>query len=305
MSGVGGSGSRGAIGAGIAVGAGMTIVLHAALGWALTQQDWGAGKHVGVELKSEDSFVSAPLTLCRGGQRCAAVERRRRRAAPEPPPLEELEIIEATLIPALGEADPEETKKLPEIVAYEQPEKVEEAINIDNEFYTPKPLIKAPETLEAKLEPDKPKSDLSKLIDYDNTDPRANRKSLDSIIGTSDGDAHGQGYDKRAGNRYSGKASRAIQRVFKTPPFLDAFTMRTLKTRVLVTRLGFGGEIQSYRIIKRSGNKGFDEAALAAIKQFVPAQGGSKALPMPPKEVLLHINTKGLTITLDGGRMRR
>ncbi|MDP6942987.1 MAG: TonB C-terminal domain-containing protein, partial [Myxococcota bacterium] len=84
------------------------------------------------------------------------------------------------------------------------------------------------------------------------------------------------------------------------PPFIGVETLKTLKVRVKIKRMNGTGEIVTFSVIRKSGKRAFDDAALAAIQAFVPSKGGSRTLPRPDPDVLRHINTKGMKITLDG-----
>ena len=86
---------------------------------------------------------------------------------------------------------------------------------------------------------------------------------------------------------------------------MELLDMKKLQVKVKVTRLGFDGAIQDYQVIKLSGDRTFDDAALATIKRFSTKDGGNKTLPAPEADVLRFINAKGLVITLDGRLMRR
>ena len=78
--------------------------------------------------------------LC-GVQRCRQPETRMRRVMPEEDPVSEMEVLEAALIPALGyaQADP---SKLPKLQTYEQPEIVEEGVNLNQNPEKLKELVK-------------------------------------------------------------------------------------------------------------------------------------------------------------------
>jgi hypothetical protein len=206
------------------------------------------------------------------------------------------------MIPAIGNVDPD-VRKLPEIETFERPEIFENGVNLTEPSKLDK-LLKDMEHKEELKDP-KRKDKLKDLISKDEVDPRARPKDLSRLTGFKEGEVGGQGMELRLGSAYSAKVAREISSVFRTPPFLDDATLKNLKVRVSVTRMGFDGSIDVFRIVSKSGDPSFDDAAIAAIKQYVPSEGGTKQLPTPEPEVLRFINSKGLTITLDGRLMRR
>ena len=56
-------------------------------------------------------------------------------------------------------------------------------------------------------------------------------------------------------------------------------------------------------VLRVSGNRLFDAAALAAIKRFVPKEGGSARLPIPDDREAVSIRRRGLRIKLDGSQL--
>lgn len=245
--------------------------------------------------------------LC-GKRRCAAVESRRRRRPPEDPPIEEMEVLEAALLPALGMKKPD-PRKLPKLETYEQPEILEEAVNLDQD--NPKPDEEKKKKFDperAKRDPEHRKEKLSEVLkDFEEDDPRRRPTHFTKMVGLADGDPDGQGFEKREGVQYARKVVKALRRVFKPPTHISEDALKRLRYVVKVTRLSPEGEILAYRVIKRSGNGGYDNAAEAAIQQFVPAKGGSRRFPRPPPHVLRYITAKGMKLDLDGkyalGRM--
>jgi len=286
----------------IAAGLALVLVVHGAFaGFYLAYRQDRVSLDAAT-LQSERALQQQRLRLC-GDTRCPLTEARQRRRGIEEP-VRELEILEAALIPALGGVAPD-PKRLPEIEAYQELQKVEDAINLEN----PDPRLDRLVKTERPRRVDNPldhRSDLAKLLeDYESDDPRARRKEIDKITGFRDGEIGGSGNEQRLGNIYSRRAARAISDEFRVPPFLDEATLQKLRVRVRVSRLSFDGAIQEYTVTLRSGDRTFDDAAIAAIRRFSAVDGGSRRLPTPEPEVLRYINSKGLVITLEGRLLRR
>lgn len=241
--------------------------------------------------------------LCRG-RRCARLEVKAKRRDPEPSPIKTPEVLDAALVPALGSVAPD-PRRLPEIETFERPEVFEEAVNLSTEARELREIIKRPEAADAMKDPKNKETLLRDLLSDEPLDPRAKAKDLSRLTGMKEGEVGGQGTELRLGSVYSSKVSKEIEKVFKVPPFLDENTLKTLKVRIQISRMTFDGAIEEYRIVSKSGDKSYDDAAIAAIRQFSPKEGGSKRLPTPDPEVLRFINAKGLTLTLDGRLARR
>ena len=289
----------------IFVGVLVTVLMHAGL--AAGYMAYREAESLRTQAKLGSASSQAPRKeeplLC-GGRRCARLESRQRRREPEPTPVTAPEILDAAIVPALGNviADP---KKLVEIETFERPEVVEDAVNLTKEAAQLRELIKRPEAAAALKDPKNKDSSLKELLSDEPLDPRARAKDLSRLTGVKEGEIGGQGTEVRLGSVYSSKVSKEIEKVFKVPPFLDEATLKTLKVRIQISRMTFDGAIEDYRIVSKSGDKSYDDAAIAAIRQFVPREGGSKRLPTPDPEVLRFINAKGLTLTLDGRLARR
>ena len=239
--------------------------------------------------------------LC-GVQRCRQPETRMKRVQPEEDPVSEMEVLEAALIPALGyaQADP---SKLPKLLTYEQPEIVEEGVNLNENPEKLKELVKEFDKKKAKRDTKKPLD--KRLRDFREDDPRRKATALDKIIGSDDGEVGGQADITKAGNIYGAKVARALRRVFEVPPFLSIEVLKTLRVKVRINRMLGTGAIIDFKITKKSGNRAFDNAAIAAIHAFVPKEGGRKTLPRPEPAVLRHIKAHGMRFTLDGRLMSR
>lgn len=274
----------------------VALVFHGALAAAYVAYSEGRISLDQAMLKSERAMRQKRLNLC-DKYRCPRVEGRQRRRPMEQSPLETPEILEAAMIPALGGVTPD-PRKLPELETIEQSERVEEAINIGNQDPELKKLIKADKAKEAQVDPLSDASPLDKFTAND--DPRANPKSLAHLTGLSSGEIGGQGSEWRPGHEYSRRVARAIKPYFTVPPFIDEESLKKLKVRVKVTRMSVDGSVLAFRVLSKSGDTTFDDAAIKAIKKFSQPDGGSKKLPPPDTKVLAYINAKGLDITLDG-----
>ncbi len=283
--------------AAIAVGLAVTFAVHGIMvAFALYYEPTTAqGIRPAYGGKSDPGFG-----LC-GRRRCAAPEARRDRRQPEPDPVMEMDVLEAAVIPRLGYAQPK-PDTLPKLETYEQPEIVEDGINLDNEDKKKvlKKLVKDFDPKKAERDPEK-KDELDEVLkDFREDDPRKRAQHLSKIIGSSEGEVGGQGDEKKQGNLYGAKVSRALRQEFVVPPFLGMDTLKGLKARVLIKELNADGEIIEYKFLRKSGDRAFDDAAAAAIKQFTPSDGGSQQFPKPDPGVLRYINENGMRITLDG-----
>ena len=286
----------------IAVGIFITLFVHGAL--ALAYSVYRSSEiQVAAKLGSAATKIYKEEALLCAKRRCRQMEKRQKRLEIEPANVAAPEILEAAMVPALGGVEPN-AKKLPELQTYEQPKFVEDGINLEGDPSKLDKLFKKFEEQEAKKDP-KSKKDLDKILAEEETDERKRAKALENLTGFKEGEVNGQGLELKLGSMYSTKVAREISKVFKTPPFLDDATLKKLQMRVQVQRMSFDGAIEEFRIVSRSNDRSFDDAAMAAIKQFVPREGGQKQLPVPEPEVLRFINAKGLTITLDGRLMRR
>ena len=234
--------------------------------------------------------------LC-GLQRCRQPETRMKRRGAEEDPISEVEVLEAALIPALGFVQPE-PDKLPKLETYEQPEVVEEGVNLSENPEKLKDLVKEFDKKKAKRVTRKALDE--RLKDFREDDPRRQATELSKIIGSDDGEVGGQATMLKAGNIYGAKVGRAIRRAFVVPPFLTSDVLKTLRVKVKIKRLSGSGAIALFRVIKKSGNRAFDDAAISAIQKFVPSKGGQKTLPRPDPDVLRYVNSKGIRVTLDG-----
>lgn len=278
----------------------LTVGIHGGLlAGYLYYRDIDAKKPIATPTSNEETAARA--LLCHD-LRCPRLESKKRRRDIEPAPIEVPDVLDAALIPALGAVEQDPTQ-LPEIETYERPEIHEEAVNLEK---PPEEIQNIHKDTEAKpeLKDPKNKETLKDLLSKEPLDPRARAKDLSRLTGVKDGDVTGTGSEARAGSIYSAQVAKAIYQVFKRPVFIDEATLKKLVVKVHISRLTFDGRVEEFRVVSRSGNPSYDDAAIAAIKQFVPKEGGTKNLPSPDPETLRFINTKGLTITLDGKRAR-
>lgn len=249
--------------------------------------------------------VTFPVSrrLC-GDVRCPDRPALRKRRGPDDV-IEDLGLIEAAIVPRLGLAEPH-PGELPKLVKYEQPERIEEAVNITRE---PAEKREAPpmDILPKKAERDRQRKDRSLaaiLGAPEDDDPRKRPTALERIVGSPDGSVHGGGIESMKGNVYAGKVALAIRQQFTVPPFLGESELKRLKMRIRVTRMNEAGQILAFEVVRESGNPAFDGAALRAIQQFVPKAGGLVHLPSPDATTLQFINTRGMVVDLDGALFR-
>lgn len=249
--------------------------------------------------------VTFPVSrrLC-GDVRCPDRPTLRKRRGPDDV-LEDLGLIEAAIVPRLGLAEPA-PGELPKLVKYEQPEKIEEAVNIQRD---PAQRRETPvmDVQPKRAEVDRRRKDRSLaaiLGAPEDDDPRKRPTALDRIVGSPDGSVHGGGLDSVQGNVYAGKVALAIRQQFTVPPFLGEAELKKLSMRIRVTRLNEAGQILDFEVVRESGNRAFDGAALRAIQQFVPKAGGMAHLPSPDATTLQFINGRGMVVDLDGALFR-
>lgn len=278
----------------VLVGVLITLAVHTALAVFL---GGGCRDEAAAKTLSLEPTKKQPPLLCRN-ERCGRLEARQKRREPEPPPVTEPEVLEASMVPAIGGVMPDPTK-LPEIETVERPEVYEDAVNLDNSPSELSKIIKAPEHQDEKVDPNR-KDKLKDLLSDEPLDPRARAKDLSRLTGFKEGEIGGQGMELRLGSIYSNQASKQIRKYFTLAPFFDEATLKKLSVKILVKKMRLDGAIEEFEIKKKSGDQSFDGAAIAAIKQFVPDEGGTKTLPPPDPEVLRYINAKGLLIQFDG-----
>lgn len=283
---------------------GLALSLAVNLGFVLVLVS-GFGSPSAAEVRGSDvgpSPYAVRHGLC-GVRRCTLPESRLQRREPEPDPVSAVSVLQAELMPALGmrEQDP---KVLPKLQTYEQKEIVEDGVNLDRDNTPP------PEELKKRFDARKAKMDrrvrsAKDLLDFEDDDPRRRATKVADIVGVADGDVAGRGSQARPGSVYLRQLQRELEKNFRVPTYLSAAQLSSLQVRVRIRRMGPDGSIEEYDIQRLSGNRGFDDAAVALLNQYVPDEKGKKRLPVPSPEVLRYINATGrLKIDLAGERLR-
>lgn len=201
----------------------------------------------------------------------------------------------------LGSIEPDKTK-LPEIQKYEEPEKVEEAVNVEDDPTKVKPKV-LKDFMHKKAQLDKRRRKrprkVRNLFNIDD-DPRARPTRFEKIVGRMDGDVYGKGVDTEKFDTYFGRAAYELHKHFNPPTSLPKRVIQKQLVRVLITGLGADGTIRGYTLKRRAKKKGFTMAAITALRSFMPSEGGQNRLPPPPPDVLEFVNKKGVIIDLDG-----
>lgn len=216
------------------------------------------------------------------------------------------QILMAMLIPKLGKKKAEKYH-LPRLTKYEQPERLEDGINISRENPDAQDLKhKAHKRKKAEYDRKRKKRpSLSDLIDApEDDDPRARPSRLEEIVGVETGSVHGSGSEGAVGNAYLAKVQTSIQRSFNVPVFLSRDELAKLVVDIEIRQMDGRGRILAYKLRKQSSSSAFNSAALEAIRRFVPSEGGSRTLPSPDAEMLSHINKRGILVRLEGRKLR-
>lgn len=240
--------------------------------------------------------------LC-DGMRCKFGEVSRPRRWLDEAPLPDMDLIEVAVIPLLGEKEPD-PKALPELVKYEQPETVEAGINIENENQEPQP-VPLQENLPKPAEVDKRrKKSLDDILAPRDKDPRKRASALDKIIGNPRGSVYGSDATGKEGDLLLGQVQTELRRQFVVPTSLTDAEIRRLKADITL-KLSAKGDVEGYSFVRRSGNSQFDSAVEAAIKRFMPREGGVRKLPQLTPEVVTAINGRRYFFTFDGARLAR
>jgi len=238
--------------------------------------------------------------LC-DGLRCPEAPVPAARRLPDSPPGSDLGVIEAMIIPRLGML--ETRKGLPKLTKYEQPERIEEAVNVRRDVDATK---ETPPMAVQKKPAERDRRNPGSLADIlgapEDDDPRKRATALDRIVGHPGGSVFGSGTEATPGNLYAGKVSLAIREVFTVPPYLSEADLKRFRVRIKVNRMNEAGQILDYEILETSPDPRFNAAAVAAVRKFVPREGGVAVLPAPDLETLGHINRRGMVIDLDGAR---
>jgi hypothetical protein len=205
-------------------------------------------------------------------------------------------------IAKLGMIEPD-PNKLPELQTYEQPEKVEEGVNIDTPVKQIKPLP-FKEFLSKKRKLDrrrrKKKRDPFKSIDVFDDDPRRRPTAFERITGRLDGNPYGKGIDQQKFDHYFGRVALEFHKRFNVPTSLSKRVIQKQRVSVLITKMNADGTLETFKIRRKARKKSFTLAAIAVLRAFMPAEGGQYRLPPPEDDILRFINTKGIIVDLDG-----
>ncbi len=283
------------------VGLAGTILVHAGLGYTLMTVESNY-----VRLRVPEPFQWERSRRLRARAQHLEVAFERRRIERDCRSIEEcqprIEPVEIELkVAKLGGKEPDKTK-LPVIQKYEEPETIEESINVAEE---PKKLQPLPikDFLKRKAQLDKrrnkrkrPRRDLFNLDD----DPRARPTAFEEITGRLDGEMYGKGADQEKFDTYFGKMALEMHRVFLVPNSLSKKQIKRQIVRLIITKMTADGSIESYRLKRKARSKAFTSAAEAAIRQFMPREGGTRRLPRPDADILAFVNDKGILVDLDG-----
>jgi len=236
-----------------------------------------------------------------------AFERRRLElectSIPECEPDLEAQVIELK-IARLGGAEPDPTE-LPEIQKYEEPELHEETVNVEEEqnqarLQTREAFLRRKAQLDRRRRRQKRVKNLFNLDD----DPRARATAFERIAGRMDGDIYGRGADQEKFDSYFGRLAYELHKEFKPPTTLSIRAIRRQRVVVKITQINTDGTLVRYRILRRARKRGFTMAAEAALRAFMPTEGGLKRLPRPDSDILDFINRRGIIIDLDGAQFQ-
>ncbi len=202
-------------------------------------------------------------------------------------------------VATLGMKEPD-PKKLPEIQKFEEPEHVETAVNVEEtpQRFKPKTLQdfkRRKEQLDKRRKRQKRK--LRNLFNLDD-DPRANATRLQDKFGLQSGDVRGVGFTQSELDTYYAKLALELHRRFFVPASLSRGQLKDKKLYVII-KVATDGTIIAYKLSRGTGHKGFRLAAVAAIKQFMPQEGGQFRLPSPPDGVGKALR-KGVKVLFDG-----
>ncbi len=210
-----------------------------------------------------------------------------------------LEVIEAIVVPRLGLA--EKMAGMPKLQKYEQPDKIQDAVNIDRDNPTPEEVAnKAAKEKKAELDKRR-KNPLENILGApEEDDPRKRATSLDRIVGVAEGSTWGSGTEVKPGNIYAGRVATIFKQHFAVPTSITRAQLATLKMRVHIQRISATGDIVAYRILGKSASHPFNLAGEALIQKFTSKEGGKLALPVPDPATLGYINEHGIVVDLDG-----
>ena len=274
----------------------LAILVHLLLLYTLAKE----ADSISINLSAGPQTVG----LC-DGHRCMFGEVSRPRRGLDEAPVAPMDLIDVAVIPQLGLKEPE-PEQLPELVKYEQPETVQDGINIENEDVVPQPIPEK-ENIPKPAELDRRRK--SKSLDDilgapRDDDPRKRASALDKIIGSPRGSVYGGDPTGKEGDLLLGQVQTELRKQFTVPTSLTDQQIRSMSADVTL-KVNAKGEIESYSFVRRSGNAQFDSAVSAALKRFIPAEGGSRRLPELPPEIISNINARRFFFTFDGKKLVR
>ncbi len=232
----------------------------------------------------------------------------RRRLEPQCTSIPECEVeIPAEVIiqkvAKLGMKEPDPTK-LPEIQKYEEPEKQELSVNVEKEPPKVKPkslkdIMNRKAQLDKRRLKRKQRRKTRNLFNIDD-DPRARPTAFERITGRLDGSVYGKGVDQQKFDSYFSRVMLEVYKAFAAPASLSRQELKRQLASFLITSMTADGRLQGYRLKRRAKKKSFTTAAIAAVRQFMPAEGGQLRLPPPPPDILEFVNDKGFILDFDG-----
>lgn len=218
--------------------------------------------------------------------------------------IETPKVLEATIIPQLGLKEFDK-KEVPVLRTYEEPERLPEAVNTKKVVTAP---VKKPLRHIKYVKPKRSKRhsvhDLLRDVPIQR-DQRRRHSRLEDIVGLKDGSIYSDSPLGKKGNVFAGSVGLAIQRVMRHPPSLSNQMLKRLRVELMISRIDSEGHVLGYVLYRSSGNRAFDSAAVRAIKQFMPSEGGNRRLPRAPAKIMGYINQNGLLVTIQGNRMTR
>ena len=276
----------------VRAGVALTVLVHVGALVLFSLFDSGPGL--------ADTRQSRRFYLCNGGTtRCGLREVKPVMRNIELSLSGRLDVIEAVVVPRLGMLDKQQG--LPKLQKYEQPEKIQDAINIERDNATPQEIENKTNKAK-KAELDKKRKDpLSNILGApEEDDPRKRATSLDRIVGVSEGSTWGSGTEVKPGNVYAGRVAMLFKQNFVVPTSIPKDQLSGLKMRVHIQRISAKGDITEYRILGKSTNQAFNLAGEALIQKFTSKEGGKLSLPEPDPQTLGYINQHGIVVDLDG-----
>jgi outer membrane biosynthesis protein TonB len=242
--------------------------------------------------------------LC-NDRRCPMGPRPFGRRKIDPGPMSELKFLEVDLVPRLG-MKPPDPKELPKLIKYEQPEVVQEAVNVIKppEVQEPPPP-QAPLPMPEEVDKKRPKPrNLDDILDAPrDDDPRKRPTALDNIIGSPTGSTYGTDSTGTEVDAVLARLQQEFMKRFVVPSSLSDEELKNLRTKVQIT-IEANGSVSKYKVVQPSRKTSYDDAVEATVKRFMPVEGGSARLPDIPADIRNLINAQGV-IVFDGRRLRR